>query len=197
VTFYKGGELLPLTLYRGEVDHPSVSKPHSFPRALYFGDLETAHAYSDYLENSGDYKTSRIYPVHIVLKRPFINQPEDPFLDMPEIVSRLGLEEARRIAKRFAKYIEETDQWRYRVNSEGRYDGVEHYLACPRSDVNNLCFQAYRFFDSQMEVNRLRRLGYDGAIHAGSGSGSAGKPEYCVFNIEQVFSIPGQSFLSK
>lgn len=195
--FLTGDGNTPLTFYRGEVEHTSISKPRSYPRALYFGDLATAHHYAGYPEVSGDYKTGRIYPAHLVLNRPFINQPNDPFLDMQVLVNRLGREEAIRIAKRFATYIEETDNWRNEVNKSGKYVSVEHYLSCIKSDVIHLYFQAHRFFDSQMEVNKLRRLGYDGAIHAGSGVGSAGKAEYCVFNIEQVYSTVSKSFLSK
>lgn len=195
--FFKGLDGEPLKLYRGECNHPGYDYPKSFPRAMYFGDLETAHAYSEYDKTSGDYYTSRIYPVHLILERPFVNQPGDPFLCMSWVAQLLGKSEARRIAIRFAKYVEETDNWQYSLNLDDKWPSVAAYVNSDSDAVLNLYFQAHRFFDSLMEVGRLRKVGFDGAIHGGSGTGSAGKAEYCVFSRNQVFSTTSKSFLSK
>lgn len=192
--FYKGQDGKHLKLYRGECNHPHYKVPKAFPRAMYFGELSTAEAYSEYETQTGDYYTSRIFEVHLVLNRPFIDQPQDPFLEMGAVAQRLGLSEARRIAIRFAKYIEETDNWQLEINPDKKYKGVADYIHAPIGDVTKLYFQAYRFFDSLMEVRRLKLLGYDGAIHAGSGSASEGKVEYCVFDQKQVYFTASKSF---
>lgn len=197
MSFYKDHKTgLPLTVYRGECNHPDVSYPKHYPKAMYFGDLETAHHYANH-PNTGDYYTSRIYPAHLVMKRLFINQPTDPFLDLQIIINRLGRNEALRVAKRFAKAIEDTNNWVDNINAENSYKGVEDYLSSPQGDVSKLYFLAYKYFDSLIEVIHLRKLGYDSAIFAGSGKGSAGKPEYCVFDIKQVYSTISNSFLDK
>lgn len=193
--FYKGQDGNYLKLYRGECNHPAYTVPKAFPRAMYFGEVETANIYSECNEQSGNYYTSRVFEVYLVLNRPFINQPKDPFLEMGHVANCLGLSEARRIALRFAKYIEETDNWQLEVNPEKKFKGVADYVNSPIGDVTKLYFQAYRFFDSLMEVRRLRQLGYDGAIHAGSGRGSAHRPEYCVFEQKQVYFTASKTFL--
>lgn len=193
--FYKDQDGKYLKLYRGECNHPHHKVPKAFPRAMYFGELSTANVYSEFETNSGDYYTSRVFEVYLVLNRPFINQPKDPFLEMGWVANCLGLSEARRIAIRFAKYIEETDNWQLEINPEKKFKGVADYINSPIGDVTKLYFQAYRFFDSLMEVRRLRQLGYDGAIHAGSGVGSAHRPEYCVFDQKQVYFTASKTFL--
>lgn len=186
-----------LRVFRGECVHPDLSSPKAFPRALYFGDVETANNYADAEANSGDYYTSRVYPAYLVLNKPFIRQPTDAYLELGLVANLLGRDEAVRIAKRFHKYVEETDNWTQLINADGRFADVTAYLNSPIGDVGQLYFQAYRFFDSLMEVGRLVKRGYDGAIHAGCGQGSEGRTEYCVFNREQVFFTASKSFLRK
>jgi hypothetical protein len=191
--FYKGPDGQALRLFRGECTHPAYDTPKSNLRALYFGDIDTANIYSEVDSTTGNYYTSRVYPVHLVLDRPFIDQPDDPFLELSDVAERLGKGEAKRIALRFAKYIEETDNWR---KLSMYFRSVPEYLS-ERDDLSKLYFQAHRFFESLMEVNRLRKLGYDGAIHGGSGHGSAGKAEFCVFDRKQVYFTASKTFLGK
>lgn len=194
MNFYKDKDGNPQVFYRGECTHPAFDIPKTRLRAMYFGDVETANIYSEMSECSGNYYTSRVFPVHLILERPFIDTPDDPFLELRDVVERLGSSEACRIAIRFAKYIEETDHWTERLNPNKNFKGVADFLY-QGGDVKDLYFQAYRFFDSLMEVNRIRRIGYDGAIHAGSGIGSAHKPEFCVFSDKQVFFTASKTFL--
>lgn len=193
--FLKDAEGNPLTLYRGECNHPHQIEPFYRMRRIYFGSLKTAEIYADTVENDGNYYTSRIFPVHLLMANPFINQPQGAFLELEHITATLGSIDAQRIALRFSKYIEETDNWRDRINANNKYADVKAYLLAGE-DINNLYFQAYRFFDSVFEIRRLVQAGYDGAIHAGSGHGSAGEVEYCVFNRAQVYFKPGKSFWS-
>lgn len=192
--FLKDAQGKPLTVYRGECANADIHEPKGNLRCLYFGNIETANNYATPNKTGCEYHGPRIFPAHLVIKRPFMNEPTNPFLDLQLVINRLGRAEAERIAIRFAKWIEETDQWA-RINKERRYKGVEDYLRSPMGDVSQLYFQAFVFFQSFMEVGRLSRLGYDGAIHRGSGWGSAEKPEYCVFSRKQVYLTISQSFL--
>lgn len=197
VSFYKDALGLPLTLYRGEIEHTVNNSPkRRGMRAVYFGDVTTANHYAGYYAQDYIEKTGRIYPVHLVLNNPFVLPNGSAYLELGFIVDLLGVAEGKRIALRFAKYIEETDNWRELINSLGYYTGVEHYFNAGGS-LNNLYFQAYRFFDSGIEVNKLSKAGYDGAIHGGCGIGSEGKLEYCVFSYEQIYSTVSKSFMGE
>lgn len=193
--FLKDADGKPLTLYRGECSHPNQAEPFYRMRRIYFGSLRTAEAYADTTENDGNYYTSRIFPVHLTIANPFINQPKDAFLELEHLIATLGSVDAQRIALRFSKYIEETDNWAYEVNPNNKYNSVKDYLLAG-GDITKLYFQAYRFFDSVFEIRRLIQAGYDGAIHAGCGRGSEGEIEYCVFNRAQVYFKPGKTFWS-
>jgi len=176
--------------YRGEVSHPDTNHLRSRTRAFYFSLIEVANRYAEPAQaNAGWADTPRIYPVRLSMKKPFVNQPTDPFLELSDLAARLGLLEAMRIARKFSTWIEATDQWKDRVNASGCYPNVDDYLNCRDGKLSLLYFQAYPFFADSEEVGKLIDRGYDGAIHAGNGYGSEGFPEYCVFNATQIKSI--------
>lgn len=176
--------------YRGEVSNPDTNHLRSRTRAWYFAGVEVANRYADPANTkAGLEDTARIYPCHITMKKPFVNQPQGAYLELSDVAARLGLLEAMRIARKFAKWIEATDQWKGRINRVGYYRDVDHYLRCKDGELSKLYFQAYPFFADTEEVEKLVVRGYDGAVHAGNGYGSEGFPEYCVFDPRQIRSI--------
>ena len=177
--------------YRGEITCPDTNHLRSRTRAFYFSKIEVANRYADpaMTTTAGPEDTPRIYPVRISMRKPFVNQPNDPYLELSDVAARLGLLETMRIARKFAQWIEATDQWKDRVNASGYYRDVDHYLKCKDGKLSLLYFQAYPFFADTEEVGKLIDRGYDGAVHAGNGCGSEGFPEYCVFNTTQIRSI--------
>lgn len=176
--------------YRGEISSPDTNHLRSKTRAFYFSMIEVANRYADPANTkAGSEDTARIYPSHITMKKPFVNQPQGAYLELSDVAARLGLLEAMRIARKFATWIEVTDQWVERINPSGQYSSVNHYLTCKDGELSKLYFQAYPFFADAEEVHRLIDRGYDGAVHAGNGYGSEGFPEYCVFNTTQIRSI--------
>lgn len=176
--------------YRGEISSPDTNHLRSKTRAFYFSLVEVANRYADpAMDKAGPEDTPRIYPVRLSMKKPFINQPNDPFLELSDVAARLGLLEAMRIARKFASWIEATDNWKGRINRVGYYRNVDHYLKCKDGELSKLYFQAYPFFADVEEVEKLIERGYDGAVHRGNGYGSADFPEYCVFNTTQIRSI--------
>jgi hypothetical protein len=176
--------------YRGEVSHPDTNHLRSKTRAFYVACIEVANRYADPTQTkAGLEDTARIYPLRISMKKPFVNQPNDPFLELSDVAARLGLLEAMRIARKFASWIEATDNWKQKINRVGYYKDVDHYLRCKDGQLSKLYFQAYPFFADTEEVEKLIERGYDGAIHRGNGYGSADFPEYCVFNPTQLRSI--------
>lgn len=176
--------------YRGEISSPDTNHLRSKTRAFYFSKIEVANRYADPAQGKvGSEDTPRIYPVRLSMKKPFVNQPDGAYLELSDVAARLGLLEAMRIARKFAQWIEATDQWTDRINQSKRYASVDAYLKCKDGQISKLYFQAYPFFADTEEVGKLIERGYDGAVHAGNGYGSEGFPEYCVFNTTQIRSI--------
>lgn len=176
--------------YRGEISHPDTNHLRSKTRAFYFSMIEVANRYAEPTQTkAGSEDTPRIYPVRLSMKKPFVNQPNSAYLELSDVAARLGLLEAMRIARKFAQWIEATDQWNDRINARKRYASVDDYLKCKDGQLSKLYIQAYPFFADTEEVGKLIERGYDGAVHAGNGYGSEGFPEYCVFNTNQIRSI--------
>lgn len=175
-----------MVVYRGEFAHPDSVYAQSRGKALYFGPIDVANCYAERVSNRGSEVTPRIYPAVLVIERPFINEPTDPFLELSHVEAMLGTVEARRIAIKFRRFIEETDQWTERLNASGYYSGVAAFIMDQPQRLSDLYFQTYRFLQDDHEVELLIKAGFDGAIHAGSGHGSAERPEYCVFDSTQV-----------
>jgi hypothetical protein len=176
--------------YRGEISHPDTNHLRSRTRAFYFSVVDVANRYADPALNpkAGSEDTARIYPVRLSMRKPFVNQPNGAYLELSDVAARLGLLEAMRIALKFEQWIVATDQWQERINADGRYQSVDHYLRTD-GELSALYFQAYPFFADTEEVGKLIERNYDGAVHAGNGCGSEGFPEYCVFNTTQIRSI--------
>lgn len=176
------GGVMELNVYRGEITSPEINHIQSKMKAIYFANADTASIYASGSLGGG---CPRVYPVTVVLNNPFVYQPKNAFLELEDVAAKLGVAEATRIALKFEEYIRHTDNWTYRINESNDYRDVEHYLL-EGGRIEDLYFDAYRFFADTEEVSNLIALGYDGASHQGNGLGSALKPEVCVFSLDQI-----------
>lgn len=179
-------------VYRGEFALPGTDSIMSWGQAIYFGSQRTANIYAEIPNRPSYIKAGcspRIYPVRLVINKPFVNQPRNPYLDLDVFAARFGIERAVAVAKKHTTAIENTCNWQETINPNGRYFGVKDYLACDSDNVKNLYFTIYSYLADDGEIAWLRTMGYDGAIHQGNGWGSAEEPEYCVFSQEQIKSI--------
>lgn len=188
MTFLKGVDGRPLVLYRGERSSADHNHIRTQVRAVYFTDeKETASILaSPFGIRELEFDAPRVFPVQLRIKNLFINQPDNPMLELSALARLLGNSEARRIAVKFSHRIERTDGWIQKVNPYRRYKNVEDYLNSPAAGFDGLYFPASWFFLSNAEVGRIARLGYDGAIHGGAGFGAGGKPEYVAFSKSQI-----------
>ena len=174
-------------VYRGEHGpvEPGRVGVHTRLGSITFSSLEAAQAYAQQpndRRDSADF--SRVVPAYLLMQSKFINHPDDPFLDVALLRTRLGTAEARRIAVKFADWIAQTSCWEEECGHIQQ--PVADYLAqAPVETLDRLYFNAHAFFDDAQEVERLKALGYDSAIHCGSGV-TAIEPEYRVFSAEQV-----------
>jgi hypothetical protein len=129
----------------------------------------------------------KVFPVHLNIENPFVDCPDDPFMDLSRYNELFGLEETRRIAVKFKNYVEHTNAWLELSEEHGIETVVE--LAEARPDLLlELYFEVYALLDDPVEVAILRAAGFDGAIHGGSGE-TALEPEYRVFSEDQVRSV--------
>ena len=112
-----------------------------------------------------------------------MNRPGDPFIDLAEIASAIGVVKAQRIAFELAGYVENTSNWL--DNYSEQFSSVADLITDDNDALKTLYLEAYAVFDSPHYVSWFKDAGYDGAIHAGSGE-SAGEAEYKVFSEKQV-----------
>lgn len=176
------GHGAPLLVFRGEHGQRDASIFQCRLGAITFADVDSAADYAkrpnDCTETAND---PRVMPAYLRIERPFIFEPDDPYLELSAITEALGEPEARRIALKFASWIQRTDNW-HRIEDEiGRKTSIETFLDRFPQRLSDLYFMAYPFLDDPEETARLRAAGFDGAVHAGSAV-TAGKPEYKAFD---------------
>lgn len=186
----------PLVVYRGEHGRLSPQLEARFGpsfqsrlASLSFSTAEVASGYAlapnDRTQNSRALQ-ARVTPVYLSIQKPVMNRPEDPFLEMEEVIPALGTRLATRMAEEMAERIEETGNWIENFSDD--YEGVTDLLQRDPERLRELYLQAYPVFDSPRYVAWFRAAGFDGAVHGGSGE-SAGEGEYKVFAPEQVKSV--------
>jgi hypothetical protein len=180
----------PSVLYRGEHGARAETEHlQSRINSLSFAeDRDAANIYAMSPNNSRIDKVveaPRIIPVHLKIENPIIENRSDPFIELSDLADKLGRREAKRIAVKFDNDIRYTGNWDDNYASE--YDSVAELLQKKPGEIKNLYFCAYRFLDDPVEVERLKKAGYDGAIHMGNGE-TATTLEYRVFYSRQVRS---------
>jgi len=129
---------------------------------------------------------------YLRIANPFINTPDDPFIDGSHLVAKLGHNEAKRILNKFATHVENTNNWQDEINGDNQFESVQEFIQKHPNRISELAFDAYRFFDDADEVNLLKGLGYDGAIHCGTDGGD-NDVEYKVFDKSSIRPAIGRS----
>lgn len=179
----------PVTFYRGSIDHPDCADARSTTTAIYFSaSKDVANMYAMPLHPVAEPMfvglTNRINIAHLSMEKVFVASHSDPYLELSHLEEHLGYAEATRIAEKFKLWVMGTDAWRD-INIGGRYKSPQEYFDTG-GELCDLCLQAWPFFADDAEVEKLKSLGYDGAIHGGCGFASAGTTEYCVFSPSQI-----------
>ena len=183
----------PVVAYRGEHgDHDGFLVSHL--GSITFSDTEAGNGYAlEPNQNIAFADRPRVLPAFLSVTRPFINTPDDPFIEFADIIRGVGIEQARRIALKFADEITETGPWQ---EGEIKAASVAELISQEPERLSELYMRAWPFFDDPAEVSLLSEKGFDGAIHGGMGAFDG--PEYRVFSPEQAMSLynDGQ-FVSK
>lgn len=190
----------PAVLYRGE--HGAlVDGEHLQSRGNSLSFTADRDAANTYALSPNDSQLDRVAEaprvtlVHLKIENPIIENHNDPFIELSHLVEKLGRREAKRIALKFDNDIQHTGNWEENYAREA--DGVAKLLKKKPNELENLYFNAYKFLDDIAEIERLKKAGYDGAIHIGNGE-TAGSLEYRVFSSRQVRSVlSGRSMFSR
>lgn len=155
--------------------------------SLSFGTAEVAVQYAEH-PNCRHHQAAapKVFPVFLEIKKPFVADPRDPFVDVADLATLLGFDEAIRLVFKYRDYVYDTDAWSS-VSDQG-YESLEAVLADRPTLLLQLCLLLYPLLDDPLEVTMLVSRGFDGAIYGGSGI-SAHSPEYRVFSLEQIRSV--------
>lgn len=174
-------------VYRGEHGSKAVLMTR-LGSLTFVDDLKVAMVYARTPNRSSDVnRQPKLITAKVTINRPFINTPNDSFIEFKDIRAHLGPTHAIRIAHKFADSIMETDAWaalakKHRVNT------LDEYLALPDASTQKLCMQAYRYFDDPEEIEVLVKHHFDGAIYRGSGE-SMDCAEYRSFNRDNIMVL--------
>ena len=187
-------------LYRGE--HGALVEGEysqsRFNSLSFTDDSDAASTYAMSPNNNQLDRTAeapRVTPVHLRIENPIIENRNDPFIDLSHFADKLGCREAKRIARKFDRDIQYTGNWNNNYASE--YYSVAQLLKEKPDELKNLYFNAHKFLDDPVEIERLKKAGYDGAIHIGNGE-TATSLEYRVFDLRQVRSaLSGRSIFRR
>lgn len=181
----------PLVAYRGE--HGLTDEYiHTQKGSISFGSLTAANTYAlDPNDHKMHPEAARILPAYLNITNPVINNVDDPFIDLSRIIECLGVDRARRIARKLASAIVNTNNWH--ENFADQYVSVADLLDRKPEALTDLYLDAYKVFDEPEFVRWFREAGFDGAIHCGNGE-TAGDIEYKVFSKTQIIPAIGFSY---
>jgi hypothetical protein len=178
----------PLTVYRGEHGTPPPGGGfHSrTPNSLTFGTQNAANIYAEKPNVWTDVpEAPRVTPAHLDVRNPIINNPEDPFVDLVDLIPKLGDETVRKMALRYADSIQNTNNWE--ENFAGQYGSVAELLQAEPHRLNELYLHAHDLLDDPEFVDAAKAKGFDSAIHMGTGE-TFDDPEYRIFDPSQFVS---------
>ena len=188
----------PLLVHRGEhgpIDHAGVQSQEdakwgpfqSRLGALTFGSSRAAKHYALQPNQQDELPIApRIFSSYLSTKNPVMNRPNDPFVELVEVVLAVGENVTMKIVIEMKYIIEHTNRWCDEL--EPKYGNFGEYINSVFFQFEDIYFNAYNLFDSAEYVDIFRRAGFDGVIHGGSGD-TFGEAEYKVFSASQALNL--------
>ena len=203
-TFAKGGEALkalkalrgtkavdeagkPVLAYRGEYGPGSGLSTQQ--GSLSYGTKDAANLYATSPNTGAAVEAAKVFPSYLSIRKPLVNDPTDPFIDLGVLRKALGEAEFSRVVKNNSGLIERTGAFD-RLATERGYTSVADVMKKDPKALNSLYVDIYPILDDAQAVKTLQKRGYDGAIYGGSGA-TAREPEYRVFGASQAVSPYG------
>jgi len=178
----------PLLVYRGEHGNTDFQSRRA---SLSFGTESAARTYARTSNDREDIpQNPRVTGAYLSIKNPILNSPDDPFIEFSDLVNKVGLDDAVKIARlpKVAEACENTSNWQEGLADEYGVASVTEFLDADPERVALLYCDAYVILDAPEAVSVFKAAGYDGAIHGGNGE-TAGEVEYKVFSPAQVRKV--------
>jgi hypothetical protein len=178
----------PVTAYRGEYGPSDRLSTES--GSYSFGTRDAANLYATEPNNlNAVTEAMKVFPAQLSIRKPLINTPGDPFIDLPVLRKALGKKEFDRVVRENADRIEGTGAFDELADAKG-YTSVLDLMKKNPKDLDSLYTEIFPILDDPKTVKTLQRRGYDGAIYGGSGA-TALEPEYRIFSPSQAISPYG------
>lgn len=183
----------PVTTYRGE--YGASDMPSTQLGSYTFGSKDAANLYASSPNDSRNaVEAMKVFPAQLSIRKPLVNTPDDPFVDLKFLRKALGQKEFKRVVNKNADRIENTGAFEELADAKG-YDSLQDLLEKNPKDLDQLYTEIFPILDDPKTVKTLQRRGYDGAIYGGSGA-TALEPEYRVFSTSQAISPFGNKPMS-
>jgi len=178
----------PVMAYRGEYGaSPGVSTELG---SLSFGTKDAANLYATSPNNAAkSVEASKVFPSYLSIRKPLMNDPQDPFIELGTLRKALGKKEFDRVVKSNVDFIQGTNAFEELADAKGYKSVLEVMKKDPKA-FDQLYTNIYPILDDAKTVKALQKRGYDGAIYGGSGA-TALEPEYRVFSASQAISPYG------
>jgi hypothetical protein len=178
----------PVVAYRGEYGPDASLSTRG--GSLTFGTKEAANLYATSPNNSASaVEAAKVFPSYLSIRKPFLTDPDDPFVDLGVLRKALGNKEFKRVVEKNVDYIERTGGYDELATAKGYMSALDVMKKDPKA-FDKLYMEAYPVLDDPRAVKALQKRGYDGAIYGGSGA-TAMEAEYRVFSPSQAISPYG------
>lgn len=159
----------PIVTWRGEHGAHDGGDLQTRHGSLSFGDRNTACIYATDPNDRHDIVVApRVSAWYLRIRRPVMNEPSDPFMDLPLLIDAIGREHTTELALRMSSGIMETNNWEEKFSDQWGCD-LEGLLRFRPACLDELYLPAYRIMDDREACAMLARAGYDGAICCGMG----------------------------
>jgi hypothetical protein len=159
----------PIVAWRGEHGAHDGRDFQTRHGSLSFGDRDTACIYATDPNDQADVVVApRVSAWYLRIRRPVMNEPSDPFMDLPLLIDAIGRARTTELALRLSSGIMATNNWEDNFAPEWGCD-VAGLLRSRPASLDELYLPAYQIMDDAEACGMLARAGYDGAICCGMG----------------------------
>lgn len=192
--YVRGPDGCPLLVFRGEHGEPGNTLVQTRQGSITFGDRQTASMYAASPNDRRDTPTaSRVLPAYLRITRPFVNDPDDPYVDAGILRYVLSTDEFEYVLNAHEAGLYYTNAWEELGIVRG-YTSVHDLWHNDVEGFDQLPFLVFRILDDPIIVEMLRGKGYDGAVYAGYGYNFE-RAEYRVFSEDQI--LPHWTFTER
>lgn len=184
----------PKLLYRGEFGLKAQAKPQLEAQncIVSFGSCEVGNDYACAFGREEQPMLARVYPVYLNITKPFVNDPDDPYVDYTQLVSLLGEKDAKHFFLKHQETAMSNGNWLNKVNYPEQFKDIRDLAERAPERLNELYIHVFALMEDAKFVRLLKDAGYDGAITC-TDTDHEDTAEYWVFDPSAVvFALTGE-----